>query len=61
MACYARTVSEDIRQKAELSRKEAEEFIERELEISSVECALMSEAMQFVKLLMRVIDNMRIV
>ena len=31
MAYYTRTVSEDIRQKAELSRKEAEEFIEREL------------------------------
>ena len=31
MAYFTRTVSEDIRQKAELSRKEAEEFIEREL------------------------------
>ena len=31
MAYYARTVSDEVRQKAELSRKEAEEFIEREL------------------------------
>ena len=31
MAYFTRTVSDEVRQKAELSRKEAEEFIEREL------------------------------
>ena len=31
MAYYMRTASEEVRRKAEISRKEAEEYIEREL------------------------------